>query len=139
MIGTLMRRTVIAFYDAANERDFAWRDLICKRRLYAEGGSASAPYEFIPLVLKMLLRCRGKGAFEKIVLGNIPFSEQLPAVSYWIIADKDETSLPSENGRLKIYDAPVNVLTNDPPLIFRSYAEQLYGVKPEAAEKYVFR
>lgn len=114
------------FYDAANEKGLCMAGLnFVNGASYAEGsGSASAPYEFIPLVLaKCSSVAEARELLDKIVLGNIPFSEQLPAAKlHWIIADKDETIVAEpENGRLKIYDAPVNVLTNDPPFNFQMH------------------
>ena len=95
------------FYDAANEKGLCMAGLnFVNGASYAEGsGSASAPYEFIPLVLaKCSSVAESRELLDKIVLGNIPFSEQLPAAKlHWIIADKNETIVVEpENGRLKI-------------------------------------
>lgn len=69
------------FYDAANEKGLCMAGLnFVNGASYAEGsGSASAPYEFIPLVLaKCSSVAEARELLDKIVLGNIPFSEQLP-------------------------------------------------------------
>ena len=84
------------YYDAVNEKGVGMAGLnFVNGASYAEGsGSASAPYEFIPLVLaKCSSVAEARELLDKIVLGNIPFSEQLPAAKlHWI---KTKRSLPS--------------------------------------------
>lgn len=112
------------YYDAVNEKGLCMAGLnFVKSATYsAETDNCTAPYEFIPLVLSKCADIKeARALLEKITLGNIPFSEQLPASRlHWILADKNETIVAEpENGRLKIYDAPANVLANEPPFNYQ--------------------
>ena len=62
---------------------------------------------------------RSKKINWKINLLNVPFSAQLPlAQLHWIISDSEESiTVEALRDGIKIYDNPVGVLTNNPPLI----------------------
>ena len=112
------------YYDAANEKGLCIAGLnFVNSASYSEKtDGCTAPFELIPLVLA---KCADIGEacvlLSKITLGNIPFSEQLPAAKlHWILADKNETIVAEpKNGRLIIHSDPANVLANEPPFDYQ--------------------
>ena len=96
MIGTAhMAGGYPLYYDAANEKGLCIAGLnFVNSASYSEKtDGCTAPFELIPLVLA---KCADIGEarvlLSEITLGNIPFSEQLPAAKlHWILADKNET------------------------------------------------
>lgn len=125
MIGTAhMAGGYPLYYDAANEKGLCIAGLnFVNSASYSERtDGCTAPFELIPLVLA---KCADIGEarvlLSEITLGNIPFSEQLPAAKlHWILADKNETIVAEpENGRLIILSDPANVLANEPPFDYQ--------------------
>lgn len=125
MIGTAhMAGGYPLYYDAANEKGLCIAGLnFVNSASYSEKtDGCTAPFELIPLVLA---KCADIGEarvlLSKITLGNIPFSEQLPAAKlHWILADKNETIVAEpKNGRLIIHSDPANVLANEPPFDYQ--------------------
>ena len=125
MIGTAhMAGGYPLYYDAANEKGLCIAGLnFVNSATYSEmADGCTAPFELIPLVLA---KCADIGEarvlLSKITLGNIPFSEQLPAAKlHWILADKNETIVAEpKNGRLKIHSDLANVLANEPPFDYQ--------------------
>ena len=112
------------YYDAANEKGLCIAGLnFVKSASYSERtNGCTATFELIPLVLA---KCADIGEarelLSEITLGNIPFSEQLPAAKlHWILADKNETIVAEpKNGRLIIHSDPANVLANEPPFDYQ--------------------
>lgn len=83
-----------------------------------QGYENVTPFEIIPYVL---CRCKSVEEAKKLLsnvnIVNIPFSERFPLTPlHWIISDKNSSIVaePCADG-LKVYDNPVNVLTNNPP------------------------
>ncbi len=110
------------FYDAVNENGLGMAGLnFPKNASYlraAEGKCNLAPFEFIPYVL---LSCgtlkEARALLQTINLVDLPFGEGLPLTPlHWIISDPTGSLVaePTAEG-LKVYENPVNVLTNNPP------------------------
>lgn len=107
------------YYDGMNEKGLCIAGLnFLKGAEYAHHSAlATAPFEIIPLVLSL---CKSTEEACKLLDGlataEIPFGASLPAARlHWLIADKEKTvAAEPKNGKIKIYDAPVGVLTNDP-------------------------
>ena len=111
------------YYDAVNEKGLGIAGLnFVGNAVYhpaQDGKSNVAQFELIPWLLgscATLAEVRTLLAKTNIV--NIPFSEQLPlAQLHWLIADKTGSIVvESTADGLHIYDNPVGVLTNNPPL-----------------------
>lgn len=114
------------YYDAVNEKGLgmaglnfvgnaAYKASVC-------GEKDIAQFEFIPWILSQCATVsEARAKLDGINLTGTPFSSQLPAAQlHWIIADKDEAiTVESMKDGLHIYDNPVGVLTNNPPLICR--------------------
>lgn len=110
------------YYDGTNERGLSMAGLnFVDSAVYTperEGRDNIAPFEFIPWVLGQCADLNeARALLARVHLVNIPFSEQLPlAQLHWMISDPSG-SLVVESVRsgLKVHDAPVGVLTNNPP------------------------
>ena len=80
-----------------------------------------APFEFIPWILGQSANLNeAKSHLQRLNLVNIPFSPELPlSPLHWLIADRQGAIVaePMADG-LRIYENPVGVLTNNPPLEF---------------------
>ncbi len=110
------------YYDAINEKGLGIAGLNFVRNAYyneiKEGKDNIAQFEFIPWILSQCATVKeAKVLIEKINLTNISFNEQLPlAQLHWLIADENEAiTVESVKERIKIYENPVGVLTNNPP------------------------
>lgn len=86
-----------------------------------ESKRSISPFELIPW---LLCHCRtvaeAKELLQKTRLVNVPFSDTLPLTPlHWHIADSQRSIVaePTASG-LRIYDNPVDVLTNNPPFPF---------------------
>jgi len=110
------------YYDAANERGLAMAGLnfphSARYGREKEGMDNIASFELMVWVLGQCDNCdQAEQLMGKTNLTDTPFSPQLPpAPLHWMIADGSRTLVaePLEDG-LKLYDAPVGVLTNEPP------------------------
>ncbi len=113
------------YYDATNEKGLSAAGLnfpAYARYFDARPDKTNvAPFEFIPFVLS---RCATVKEARKLLanvnLCNEDFSEQLPASPlHWHIADKNASIVAESTADgLKIYDDPVNVMTNSPTFDF---------------------
>lgn len=110
------------YYDATNEKGLSIAGLnfpgnACYRPK-AEGRDNVAPFELIPWLLG---RCadlaEARALLERLNLVDISFSERLPlAPLHWMISDKSGSiTVECVREGLRIYDNPVEVLTNNPP------------------------
>ena len=80
-----------------------------------------APYELIPFVLSQCQDLKAaKQLLQKICLVDMPFNQKLPlAPLHWHIADQSGALVFEQTqAQSQIYDDPVGVLTNNPPLPF---------------------
>lgn len=112
------------YYDAVNEKGLCIAGLnFVRSASYSQNAhNCTAPFELIPLVLSKCADTEeARALLGEITLGDIPFSQRLPASKlHWILADKNKTvAAEPENGGLKVYDAPANVLANDPPFNYQ--------------------
>lgn len=111
------------FYDATNEAGLSMAGLNFPQNAYYEecrvGGEVHeiSPFEFIPWILA---QCTNISEVRRLlastVLVAIHFSEKLSlSPLHWIISDRNESIVvePLKEG-LKVYDNPVEVLTNNP-------------------------
>ena len=132
------------YYDAVNEWGLAMAGLnFTASASYSEIHRSDmvnlAPYELIPYVLS---QCRSvteaRDVLMRVNLTADPPSKSLgTARLHFILADKHRaiTAEPCD-GKLKIYDNPVGVLTNEPPFDFHMHNLSLYErLSPTAAEQ----
>ncbi len=109
------------YYEATNEKGLSIAGLLfagnADYKPVVEGKDNITPFELIPWLLgqcKNIKEVREK--LEKINLVNIPFSERYPlSPLHWLMADREECiTVESVKERLRVYDNPVGVLTNNP-------------------------
>jgi len=113
------------FYDGMNEYGLCAAGLhfVGNARYFApvSGKLNLAPYELIPY---LLTRCRSIREARKVlsasVLTDTPFSDALPLSELHFLVSDREGSLVIESGEkgLSVYDAPWELLTNNPPYPF---------------------
>lgn len=110
------------YYEAVNEKGVAMAGLNfpgnADYKAEAEGMDNVAPFEFIPYVLGQCENLQQvRSLLAKINLVNINFSESLPlSPLHWMISDREgSVVVESVKEGLKIYDNPVEVMTNNPP------------------------
>ena len=92
-----------------------------------------APYELIPWLLGQCTSLdQVKVLLRRLNLIRLPFSERLPLTPlHWMISDRDGSmTLESVQEGLRVYDNPVGVLTNNPPLTFRCTTSQTSSTSP---------
>ena len=116
------------YFDGINEQGLAMAGLnFVGNAVYGkplEGKENIAQFEFIPWILS---RCASVGEARELLsnlhLTDAPFSAQLlPAQLHWIIADRGGAiTVESVREGLRIYDNPVEVLTNNP-----SFDQQMF-------------
>lgn len=108
------------YYDAINESGLCMAGLNFPDNAYYQSetiGQCIAPFEFLPYVLgkcSSVSECRN--LIRTISIADISFSKIFPNTPlHWMVADSKESIViePSEAG-LKIYENPVDVLTNNP-------------------------
>lgn len=110
------------YYDAVNEKGLAMAGLNfphSARYLPKQAGKRNiAPFELIPWVLGQCADClQARQLLERTNLLAADFSPELPATPlHWMVADRERALVvePMADG-LHLYDAPVGVLTNEPP------------------------
>ena len=111
------------FYDAVNEHGLAMAALNFPRSAVylppKEGAVNLASFELMSLVLG---RCadaaQARHLLEQVNVVNADFSPDLPSTPlHWMVADREGCFVaePTAQG-LRLYDDPVGVLTNEPPL-----------------------
>ena len=114
------------YADAGNEYGLCMAGLNFPDNAYYPSEESSvkynvSPFEIIPFVLG---KCKNVEEARKLLLNtqlvDIPFSKDIPvATLHWHIADKNSSIvLESTKDGMKIYDDPVNVLTNNPTFDF---------------------
>ena len=113
------------YYEATNEAGLSMAGLNFPRNAdykpFTEGKCNVAPFEFIPWLLG---RCAtlddAREALYSLNLVNIAFSEELPlSPLHWIISHKSGSIVVESIGEgIKLYDAPLGVLTNNPTYDF---------------------
>lgn len=110
------------YYDAINEKGLAMAGLnFVGNAFYHEKRSNKdniAQFEFIPWILGQCTSVKeARDLIENLNLVNIPFNDNLPlAKLHWIIADSNECiTVEPLKEKIKIYDNPIGVLTNNPP------------------------
>lgn len=109
------------YYDATNEKGLSMAGLNfpgnADYKPFTEGKDNVTPFEFIPWVLGQCADLReARVLLERLNLVNISFSEQFPlSPLHWMISDR-EASIVVESVKdgLKVYENPVEVLTNNP-------------------------
>lgn len=118
------------YYDATNEKGLSMAGLLfAGNAVYpeeAEGKDNVSPFEFIPWILGQCASLEeAQPLLQRINLAAIDFSEKYPLSElHWMISDR-EGSIVVEAVKegLKVYDNPVEVLTNNPP-----FDMQLFGL-----------
>lgn len=110
------------YYDAVNEKGLCMAGLNFPNNAYyndiVDNKTNIATFEFIPYILRNCENItQAKQLLCNINLTNDNFSDNLPNASlHWIISDKNGSlTVESTKDGLKVYDNPVNVLTNNPP------------------------
>ena len=106
------------YYDAVNEAGLCMAGLNFVQNAYYQSGEGVAPHEFIPYILGQCASVwQAKTLLEQTTLVSHGFGELPIARLHWMIADKQGCLVvePTERG-LTVYDNPVGVMTNDPPL-----------------------
>ncbi len=109
------------YYDATNEKGLSMAGLNFPEnadyKAYEEGKDNVSPFEFIPWILGQCANISEvRGLLEKINLWKEDFCPDLPlSPLHWMISDRDGSIVvESVKDGLKIYDNPVEVLTNNP-------------------------
>lgn len=116
------------YYDAINEHGLGIAGLnFPGNAVYhpvTDGRDNLAQFELVPWLLG---QCRTvadvKSHLTNLNLADTPFSDQFPpAELHWLIADADSAIVvESVADGLKIYDNPIDVLTNNPPFPIQSF------------------
>lgn len=110
------------YYDAVNEKGLGVAGLnFVGNAVYlppAEGKDNIAQFEFIPWLLGQCASVKeARSLLGRMNFLDASFNKGLPASElHWMIADgKESIVVESVKDGLKVYDNPVNVLTNNPP------------------------
>lgn len=116
------------FYEATNEKGLSMAGLNfpdnADYKPEMEGKDNVSPFEFIPWILGQCATvCEARKLLERINLVKENFSEELPlATLHWMISDREESIVvESVKEGLKIYENPVEVLTNNPPFEYQIF------------------
>ncbi|MBP3377548.1 MAG: choloylglycine hydrolase [Clostridia bacterium] len=109
------------YYEATNEKGLSMAGLNfpgnADYKPYTEGKTNITPFEFIPWILGLCANVsEAREALYSFNPVSINFSDELPlSPLHWIISDRDESMVVECVGEgVKIYDAPLGVLTNNP-------------------------
>ncbi len=130
------------YYDAVNEKGLGMAGLnfpgLADYKPEAPDKDNIAPFEFIPWILGQCATvAEARVLLERMNLADINFSEQLPhSPLHWMISDR-ESSIVVESVKdgLKVYEDPVDVLTNNPPFDMQMfYLTNYMNLSTEAAE-----
>lgn len=116
------RKNFPLYFDATNEVGVSIAGLNFPHNAkYAEktdGMDNVASFEFIPWILTQCESVKDACALlEKINITNEAFDDKIaPSPLHWIIADRIETIVVEQTKEgIKVFQAPVGVLTNNPP------------------------
>ncbi|MDD4689262.1 MAG: choloylglycine hydrolase [Eubacteriales bacterium] len=109
------------YYDAANEKGLSMAGLNFARNAHYNsprpGMCNLAPYELIPYILgKCSDVSEAEFLLKRMNIIDIPFNDKLPLASlHWIVSDKNRSiTVEPLKDRLKLYENPLGVLTNNP-------------------------
>ena len=112
------------YYDAMNEHGLCMAGLafsgFCTYASASDtDGHCIAPWELIPYVLT---RCHtvddAKRLLQDAVLADIPFSDTLPnQPMHWMIAGPTACAVLETDGKIRLYDDPIGVMTNAPSFL----------------------
>ena len=135
MIGMAMvRENYPLYFEAANECGLAVAGLNFPDNAYysphfSDEKSNISPFELIPWLLSSCKTVdKAEILLQKTHICGIDFSEEMPlSPLHWHIADKERSIVfeVTENGQ-KIYENPINVMTNNPPFDFHLQNIALY-------------
>lgn len=110
------------YYDAVNEKGLCMAGLNFPNNYFGKNPDNSkiniASFEIIPYILRNCENIsQAKHKLERMNITNDFFSDNMPKSNlHWIISDKSGSlTVEPAKDSLKIYDNPVNVLTNNPP------------------------
>ena len=116
------------FYDGINEKGLAMAGLnfvgYAHYGPYRQGKDNVTHFELIAWILGQCENVtQALGLIERLNITGEAFSEELePAQLHWMIADRERSVvLEATREGIRVYDNPVNVLTNNPP-----FDEQLF-------------
>lgn len=130
------------YYDAMNEAGLAMAGLnfpgYAVYHPRRAGADNITPFELIPWVLGQCANIeQARALLRRVSLLEENFSPELPLTPmHWIAADREKAIViePLEEG-LRVYDAPVEVLTNTPPFHWQmtnlSWFRSLSSLPPE--------
>lgn len=145
MIGMAMvEKEYPLYYDATNEKGLSMAGLLfAGNAVYqnaAEGKENISPFEFIPWILGQCADLEEvRMRLAKINLTAIDFSPEYPLSQlHWMISDR-EGSIVVEAVKegLRVYENPVEVLTNNPPFEIQMFELNKYmGLSAEQAENH---
>ncbi len=127
LIGTaFVQENYPLYYDAINEKGLGMAGLNFPGNAYYhpidESKDNIGSFEFIPWVLSQCDSVKqARELLKNINIAAIDFNPQLPSSPlHWMIADQNESIVvESMKDGLKVYDNPVNVLTNNPPFDYQ--------------------
>jgi choloylglycine hydrolase len=116
------------YYEATNEHGLSVAGLnfpgLAVYHPYTDGKKNVSPFEFISY---LLCQCKtvqeARKTLENMNLWDQSFSKQLPlSPLHWIISDRNASLIaePMAEG-LRLYDAPLGLLTNNPPYPYHLY------------------
>ena len=133
------------YYDAVNEAGLCCAGLnFVGNAVYekpAQGRRNLAQFELIPFLLGSCKSvAEAKGMLREICLTDTPFSEKLPTAQlHWLIADAEQCiTLECTADGMHIYENPVGILTNNPPLPQQLFALNNYMHLSAAAPQNTF-
>lgn len=113
------------YYDATNEKGLSMAGLNfpgnADYKPLDKTKDNISPFEFIPWILSDCATVKeARVKLSRINLVKIDFSDKLPlSPLHWMISDKNESIVvESVKDELKVYDDPVNVMTNNPTFDF---------------------
>ncbi len=121
------------YYDAVNEKGLGMAGLnFVDNAVYRESANDKdniTHFEFITWILSQCATVReAKNLVERINILNTPFNDELPlAQLHWIISDRDASvTVESVEAGIRIYENPVDILTNNPPFDMQMFALNNY-------------
>lgn len=116
------------YYDATNEKGLSVAGLNfpgnADYKGLMDGKDNVAPFELIPWILGQCADIKEvKRLLERINLADIAFREELPpAPLHWLISDRQESiTVEAVKEGMKVYDNPVEVLTNNPSFDYQMF------------------
>ncbi|MCI8497224.1 MAG: choloylglycine hydrolase family protein [Clostridiales bacterium] len=114
------------YYDATNEKGLSMAGLnfpeYADYKLETEELDNVAPFEFIPWILGQCATISEvRKLLDQINLVHIDFSQELILTPlHWMISDQNSSiTVECVKDGLKVYDNPVEVLTNNPPFDYQ--------------------